>query len=71
MRLMKLGQFEALTDPLTDYYLYPNSNSADPRKMLRDLDRIIDTTLLTGLNGLARCGLGDAGFLRHNYAALD
>ena len=54
VRLQRLGQFEVVTDPLTDYYVYPNSLSANPRKMLETLDRIIDTTLLADLRGFDR-----------------
>jgi len=53
-RLQRLGEFEAVSDPLTDYYVYPNSLSANPRKMLEALDRIIDTTLVADLLGLDR-----------------
>jgi hypothetical protein len=54
VRLQRLGQFVAVTNPLTDYYVYPESLSADPRRMLQALDQIIDTTLLTGLQGVDR-----------------
>jgi glycosyltransferase involved in cell wall biosynthesis len=54
MRLQQLGQFEALADPLTDYYVYPNSLSANPEKMLEALDQIMETTLLAGLVGFKR-----------------
>jgi glycosyltransferase involved in cell wall biosynthesis len=54
VRLQRLGQFEAISDPLTDYYVYPNSLSANPAKMLEALDRIIETTLLADLRGLPR-----------------
>ena len=53
-RLQHLGQFEAIADPLTDYYIHPESLSANPGIMLRALDQIIDTTLLAGLHGLDR-----------------
>lgn len=53
-RLQRIGQFVAITDPLTDYYVYPQSLSANPRRMLHALDQIIDTTLLTGLQGIDR-----------------
>jgi glycosyltransferase involved in cell wall biosynthesis len=53
-RLMRLGQFEAIPDELTDYYVYPNSLSANPEKMLQALDRFIDTTLLADLRGFNR-----------------
>ncbi len=54
VRLQRLGQFEAISDPLTDYYVYPNSLSANPAKMLEALDRIIETTLLADLRGFPR-----------------
>jgi glycosyltransferase involved in cell wall biosynthesis len=54
MRLQRVGQFEAISDPLTNYYVYPNSLSANPGKMLEALDRIIETTLLGGLRGFDR-----------------
>jgi hypothetical protein len=53
-RLQRLGQFEAVSDPLTDYYVYPHSLSANPERMLRALDQIIDTTLLADLRGFDR-----------------
>lgn len=48
------GQFEAVSDPLTDYYVYPNSLSANPEKMIEGLNRFIDTTLLADLRGFDR-----------------
>jgi glycosyltransferase involved in cell wall biosynthesis len=54
VRLQRFGQFEAVSDPLTDYYVYPNSLSANPGKMLEALDQIIETTLLADLRGLNR-----------------
>lgn len=54
VRLQRLGQFEAVPDLLTDYYVYPNSLSANPGRMLDALDRIIDTTLVADLRGLDR-----------------
>lgn len=53
-RLQRFGQFEAISDPLTDYYVYPNSLSSNPGKMLQALDRLIDTTLLADLRGINR-----------------
>jgi hypothetical protein len=53
-RLQGLGQFAAVADPLTDYYVYPSSLSANPKIMLRALDQIMDTTLLAGLHGFDR-----------------
>jgi glycosyltransferase involved in cell wall biosynthesis len=53
-RLQRLGQFEVVADPLTDYYVYPNSLSANPEKMIEGLNRFIDTTLLADLRGFHR-----------------
>jgi glycosyltransferase involved in cell wall biosynthesis len=53
-RLQPLGQFEAVPEPLTDYYVYPKSLSANPEKMLRGADVIIDATLTADLRGFAR-----------------
>lgn len=54
VRLKKFGQFEAVSDPLTDYYVYPHSLSANPKRMIDALDQIIDTTLVADLNGFDR-----------------
>jgi glycosyltransferase involved in cell wall biosynthesis len=54
MRLQRMGQFEVVAEPLTHYYVYPKSLSANPEKMLQALDQIIDTTLLAGLHGFNR-----------------
>jgi len=54
VRLQRLGQFESVSDPLTDYYFYPNSLSANPTKMLEAFDRIVDTTLVADLRGFDR-----------------
>jgi glycosyltransferase involved in cell wall biosynthesis len=53
-RLMPLGHFEAVPDPLTDYYVYPNSLSTNPENMLQAADAIIDLTLTADLRGLDR-----------------
>jgi glycosyltransferase involved in cell wall biosynthesis len=53
-RLRRLGEFEAVADPLTDYYVYPNSLSANPQRMLQALDQIMDTTLVADLHGFDR-----------------
>jgi glycosyltransferase involved in cell wall biosynthesis len=53
-RLQQLGQFEAVSDPLADYYVYPKSLSSNPGKMLQALDRFIETTLLADLRGFDR-----------------
>jgi glycosyltransferase involved in cell wall biosynthesis len=54
VRLERAGDFEAVADPLTDYYVYPQSFSVNPAKMLEGLDQIIETTLLAGLRGFNR-----------------
>jgi glycosyltransferase involved in cell wall biosynthesis len=54
VRLERAGEFEAVADPLTHYYVYPQSYSVNPAKMLEGLDQIIDTTLLAGLKGFNR-----------------
>ncbi len=54
MRLLKLGDFQAVANPLTNYYLSPSSLSANPEVMLQALDQIIDTTLLADRHGFAR-----------------
>jgi hypothetical protein len=54
VRLERAGDFEAVADPLTRYYVYPKSFSANPEKMLEGLDQVIDTTLLAGLHGFNR-----------------
>ena len=53
-RLLPLGQFEAVSDPLTDYYIYPGSLSANPEKMLHSARIIIDATLTADLRGFER-----------------
>jgi glycosyltransferase involved in cell wall biosynthesis len=53
-RLSRLGQWEAVTEPLTDYYVHGNSLSANPERMMEGLDQFIDTTLLADLHGLNR-----------------
>jgi hypothetical protein len=53
-RPSRLGQFEAVTEPLTDYYVHGNSLSANPERMIEGLDQFIDTTLLADLHGLNR-----------------
>jgi glycosyltransferase involved in cell wall biosynthesis len=54
VRLQRLGEFETVADPLTEYYVYPNSLSANPERMLQALDLILDTTLLSDLHGFNR-----------------
>jgi glycosyltransferase involved in cell wall biosynthesis len=54
VRLQRLGQFEAVPAPLTDYYVYPNSLSANPQRMLKAFEQILDTTLVADLQGFER-----------------
>jgi hypothetical protein len=53
-RLLLLGQFEAVPDPLTDYYVYTGSLSTNPEKMLQAAKTIIDATLTADLRGFQR-----------------
>jgi hypothetical protein len=53
-RLMRIGAFEAVIEPVTDYYVYPGSMSTDPRRMLVAMEQIIPTTLVADLSGPAR-----------------
>ncbi|MGD0735529.1 MAG: glycosyltransferase [Terracidiphilus sp.] len=53
-RLARVGDFAAVNAPLSLYYVYPQSASSRPAKMLEGLDGIIDTTLLEGYHGLSR-----------------
>lgn len=54
VRLLRLGEFEAVRDALTDYYVHPSSMSADPRRMLDAMEQILHTTLVSDLRGLSR-----------------
>jgi glycosyltransferase involved in cell wall biosynthesis len=54
VRLQRMGQFAAIPEALTDYYVHPCSLSANPEEMLHALDRILDTTLLSDLKGFER-----------------
>jgi glycosyltransferase involved in cell wall biosynthesis len=54
VRLKRLGQFEAVVEPLLDYYIYPGSLSANPGRMLDAFERILDTTLVADLDGCNR-----------------
>src|ERR1035441_8476932 len=53
-RLQSYGRFEAVHDPLTDYYVYPKSLSANPEIMLQAARIIIDATLTADLRGFQR-----------------
>ena len=53
-RLLPLGRFEAVPDPLTDYYIHPKSLSANPENMLHAANIIIDATLTADLRGFER-----------------
>jgi glycosyltransferase involved in cell wall biosynthesis len=54
VRLQRLGKFEAVADPLINYYVYPGSLSANPEIMLSGLEQILDTTLVADLHGFDR-----------------
>jgi glycosyltransferase involved in cell wall biosynthesis len=54
VRLQRMGSFQAVPEPLTDYYVYPASMSADPKRMLDAMEQIIDTTLVADLKGPGR-----------------
>ena len=54
VRLQRLGNFAAVTEPLTDYYVGPSTMSADPKRMLDAVEQILPTTLVTDLNGPSR-----------------
>jgi glycosyltransferase involved in cell wall biosynthesis len=54
VRLQRLGGFAAVTDTLTDYYVYPSSMSTDPKRMLVAMEQILPTTLVEDLKGPAR-----------------
>jgi glycosyltransferase involved in cell wall biosynthesis len=54
VRLQRIGQFEALSELLTNYYVHPNSLSANPARMIEAFDRIVDTTLVADLHGFNR-----------------
>jgi len=53
-RLLPLGQFEAVSDPLTEYYIHPKSLSANPEVMMYAANMIIDATLTADLRGFER-----------------
>jgi glycosyltransferase involved in cell wall biosynthesis len=53
-RMQSQGQFEAVSDPLTYYYVYPHSLSTNPENMLHTANIIIDETLTADLRGLQR-----------------
>lgn len=54
VRLDRLGNFAAVTDALTDYYVYPGSMSTDPQRMLDAMEKILPTTLVADLRGSRR-----------------
>jgi glycosyltransferase involved in cell wall biosynthesis/O-antigen/teichoic acid export membrane protein len=53
-RLQSLGQFEAVSEPLTDYYVHPKSLSSNPEVMLQAANVVIDATLTADLQGFER-----------------
>jgi glycosyltransferase involved in cell wall biosynthesis len=54
VRLSRLGSFAAVTESLTDYYVYPSSMSTDPQRMLTAMEQILPSTLVSDLKGLER-----------------
>ena len=54
VRLMPLGSFAAIPEPLTSYYIHPKSISASPEKMLAGLRVIMEPTLLSDCHGIDR-----------------
>lgn len=54
VRLMPLGSFAAVAEPLTNYYVHPKSISASPEKMLDGLRIILEPTLLANYHGFNR-----------------
>jgi len=54
VRLMPLGQFEAVPDPLMDYYVHSASVSANPEAMMLGARQILDKTLVADLQGFDR-----------------
>ena len=45
MRLQRVGGFAAVSDALTDYYVYPSSMSTDPKRMLIAMEQILPTKI--------------------------
>lgn len=54
VQLMPFGAFAAVSDPLTNYYLHPQSLSASPERMLDGLRAILEPVLLARYRGLER-----------------
>lgn len=54
VRLLRLGAFAAVPEPLTDYYVYPGSMSTDPERMLDAMEQILPSTLVADLHGPVR-----------------
>jgi glycosyltransferase involved in cell wall biosynthesis len=54
VRLQRLGKFEAVSDPLMNYYVYPDSLSANPEVMMKNIEMILDKTLVADLRGFNR-----------------
>jgi glycosyltransferase involved in cell wall biosynthesis len=52
--MMPFGSFAAAPEPLTGYYLYPQSMSASPERMLDGLRAILEPALLKGHRGIER-----------------
>lgn len=54
VRLARLGNFAAVPDALTEYYVYPSSMSTDPKRMLDAMEQILPATLVGDIEGPAR-----------------
>lgn len=54
VRLQRVGRFDAVPEALTGYYVHPTSLSADPQRMVDTMEKVIDSTLVSDLNGLNR-----------------
>jgi glycosyltransferase involved in cell wall biosynthesis len=54
VRLLPFGSLAAVPEPLTNYYLHPQSISASPERMLDGLRAILEPTLLNGYHGIER-----------------
>jgi glycosyltransferase involved in cell wall biosynthesis len=54
VRAQHFGEFDAVAEPMAEYYVYPGSLSANPERMIRAMDQILDTTLVADLRGIRR-----------------
>lgn len=53
-RLSRLGGIASVEDPLTHYYVYPTSLSADPHRIIANVEKMLHSTLVSDLDGLPR-----------------